>query len=540
MKSKIYIKHWERLKPAKLSSRTDLYYLKIANNIYDNLRPSSLEILKQYLDEENIKILCCFLTCYFEDVISELHIWATFKTLYKNLYNQTLPFYTISKNYEDDEINAEDLTFLVWYYLNTIQDEKFVHALNPFILDIANDTLDILDEEYEYAPENTTLKGYFTLHDQSADYYHTRAFIQHFIFEAYLFFTDFKKRLELSLFDLFENEDLKNEDPSIASSYIREITEDFTFNKKSTLLALAPKDWVAAYLGVNHPQHKNIAAISQKIVGFFLYKSQNDNVVVLEHIASGMQFEMTKASFDHEDDLTEDGIIYIGLVKWNNTWWFSGNFTVSEFDADLILDQKNSAEARAAVNFLNDSDEMNSILKLQEDAFLKYNNNEYLAFINARDVQKFTSEFMVFFNELLDLSEEEIEAAYDRSKADGYFGNETTLSGPDSDDEGVVVFFNPKSGLEVYNDVLNAFPYKNNPFFAKENPQEVTHILLNNDFSTEFTYYFINTYKKKLKFFKSAINKNYLDNIDFLIRFWKKDAYETQSKIVLTGKNHES
>ncbi len=538
MKSKIYIKHWKLLKPENLSSKTDLYYLKIANKIYNNLRATSNFILKKYIHEEDIKLLCCFLTCYFEDVISEVNIWATFKNLYKDLYNKTLPFYTITENYEDDEINAEDLAFLVWYYLNTVQDEKFIHALNPFILDIANDTLDILDEEYEYAPENTNLKAYFTFKDVTADFYATRAFIQQFSFDAYLFFTDFKQRLTQSLFELFDNKNFQNEDPTAANSYVTEITEDFTFNKKSALLALAPKDWVAAFVGSDHALHETIAGISKKILGFFFFKYQNDTAVVLEHIASGMLFEMTKESFDHEEDLTEDGIIFIGLVKWNNAWWFSGNFIVSAFDADLILDQKNSAEARAAVNFLHDTDEMNSILKLQEDAFLKYNNNNHLAFINARDVQKFTSEFMEFFNELLDLSEEEIEAALSRAKADSYFGKETTLLESDSDDEGVVVYFNPKSGLEIYTDVLNAFPDKNNPFFSKENPQEVTYLLLDNGFSTEFTYHFINTYKKKLKFFKSEINKNYLENIDFLMRFWKKDAYETQSKLVLTGKNH--
>src|SRR5690606_17522104 len=135
-----------------------------------------------------------------------------------------------------------------------------------------------------------------------------------------------------------------------------------------------------------------------------------------------MSFEMTKTSFDHYEDLREDEILYIGLVKYNDEWWFSGNFYVSEFDADTILDQKNSIEARAKVNFLNDPKILEDILDNQKKAFLEFNNGSLLAFLKAEDVQTFVSKFFTHYNQSLNHSKQETEAAQKRAKEDGYFG----------------------------------------------------------------------------------------------------------------------
>jgi len=52
--------------------------------------------------------------------------------------------------------------------------------------------------------------------------------------------------------------------------------------------------------------------------------------------------------------------------------------------------------------------------------------------------------------------------------------------------------------------------------------------------------YCIDNCKSKLSFFKNDIGKKYLDDIDFLLRFWKKDNYHTIPSISYIGQNKET
>ncbi len=540
MKNRIYIKHWQLLKPQNYSSNTDLYYLDIANKVYANLDEASKSVLLEYLNEDDVKILCCFFTCYFEDIISETNIWGTFKSEYKKIYKKTLPFYEIDNTYETDEINSEDIAFLTWYFLNTMQNHHFINPVNRFIFDIAYSTLAVFDAYYEYAPENKKLKSYFSIKELPLDFYECRSFIQHVFFDSYLFFTDVKQRLELDIFDVLETQSDTIENPEIANTYIREITEEYTFNKKSMLLAFSAKDWAAALIGKKHSLYNKLKSISTKVFGFFLYKNQDEYCFYLEHIASGYIFNVTKKSFDYYKDLKEDSIIQIGLTQWNNEWWFSGTFSASEFDADLILDEKNSTKSRSDVNFLNDSKKEKAIIKHQKALFLKYNNGKPIAFLMAKDVDRFTLEFIDFYNASLGLSKKEKEAALKRKKADGFLAESSGIEPSDLDENPVVVFFNPKSGLEIYQNVINAFPDKDNPFFTEENPMDIMLLLINDFYSKELVEYVIDTYEDKLEFFKNEQSQVYLDNIDFLLRFWKKEAYHTKSTLISIGKNNTS
>ena len=77
--NKIYIKTWAAFKPYDKQAKTDLYYLKICNEVKQALvkNPKSFS-LNIFLEPEEIDTLCCFLTSYFEDVISGTTIWNSF------------------------------------------------------------------------------------------------------------------------------------------------------------------------------------------------------------------------------------------------------------------------------------------------------------------------------------------------------------------------------------------------------------------------------------------------------------------------------
>lgn len=81
--NRIYINDWLTLKPYTTESQPDLYYLKICNEVYKNLDDYIKQLLYSYIEEDDIKMLCCFLVSYFEDIISGTNIWFSFKLKYK-------------------------------------------------------------------------------------------------------------------------------------------------------------------------------------------------------------------------------------------------------------------------------------------------------------------------------------------------------------------------------------------------------------------------------------------------------------------------
>jgi hypothetical protein len=534
---RIYIKDWVELKPYDSHSITDNYYLKICNEVKKVLFLEYGEVLAYYLNENDIDLLSCFLVSYFEDVVSETNIFTAFTNKHQNLYGEKLPFYNTTEYYED-EINIQDIQFLIWYFLNTIQDEQFVNPNKEVFYKIANDIMLILEDEYEYAPENIVLKKYYTLPKNETDFYKGREMIDAVLFRSYFFHTDTYSILlerENKIIDTSKN----NEN---LLSYLRDNRDTVLLSAHTKLLSLSGKEWVAEIIGDKYSLYKDFKNISPKIKGYFFYKGQDKDTVFLEHIASSKKFNLTKKSFDNAHLLTDiDTIVFMGIVLWKDEWWFSGIFFTQDFNADLILDEKNSIESRRMVNFLDHKDdEVIKTLQLQYQAFLDFNNGKQIAFLPADKVNDFTKEYVAFFNNSLKLSKKEIQKAKDRSKKEGFFGgdNDDDLEFDDSF-ETALVFFNPKSGLEIAFEVNSAFPFKENKYFYKDKTKEhILRLFMSEELSTELTLFCVDNFKSELSFFQKDEGKFLLNDLDFLLRFFKGSQYHTKPQITFTGSDN--
>ena len=320
--------------------------------------------------------------------------------------------------------------------------------------------------------------------------------------------------------------------------FLQENRDAFNFKTRTRLLALSGTEWVAAVAGKGHPLYSDICSISQRISGFFLYKGQSEKIIQLEHIASGKKFGLNKASFDHYATLTEiDTILFMGIVRWQNEWWFSGIFYLQDFNADLILDEKNSVPSRRQVAFLDfERKETSEILQKQERAFLGFNKASYIAFMKTDEIENFMTGYNDFYIESLGLTDQEIQDAHKRVKKEGFLKDQTKLNFDFSEDfEVAIVFFNPKSSIEMAFNCNSAFPASNNPYFdPEESDEDVHYILTSEEISKELAEYCLDNFKDKLTFFKNT-NQKLVKDIDFLLRFWKRYNYHTEPQITLTG-----
>ncbi len=534
MKKKIYIQQWLDFKPYQSQTATDGYYLKLSNDVKKAITTNTQSlVLQTYLQPQEIDMLACFLTSYFEDLISETRLWNSFVKKHKELYNKQLPFYFLDEYYED-EINLQDISFLIWYFMNTIQEEKFIAPFNDFIIETAEKIMAVFDKAWGYAPENEHLKQFYEIAENETDFYAARAINDIVLFQSYLFYSDTNRIIKEKEIEIIKNSDAKEN----IQMFLNDNRDDTLHKSHTRLLSLTAKEWASEIIGENHPLKKDFRNISERIRGCFFYKGQDENNVFIEHIASSKKFNLTKKSFDKGDTLKEiDTILFMGIVQWQNEWWFSGIFFQQPFNADLILDEKNSMAARMQVNFLDhQTKEVDDVLNQQYKAFLDFNNGLPIAFIPSEKVDVFTKNYIDYFNASLKLSAKKQKEAKQRARDEGYFGTEYEPKNYEDVSETALVFFNPKSGVEIALTVNSAFPLPNNPYFDKtENEDHILRLLMDESLSVELVMYCINNCKSKLPFFNDGVGKSYLKDIDFLLRFWKKDNYHTKPAIAFTG-----
>lgn len=536
MNKRIFIKNWLELKPYKKQTVTDSYYLKICNVVKKVITTNKQSfVLQRFLDNEDVNLLSCFLTSYFEDLISETNIWNSFVRIHQRLYNKQLPFYTLDEYYEE-EINLQDISFLIWYFLNTVQEENFISPFNDFIVYTAEKIIDIFDKEWEFAPENEYLKSFYQIDQKQSDYYIARDLIDAVLFKTYLFYPDTSFKLQEQEIEITEN----NSELDEIVMFLNENRDRMLHTAHTRLLALKGNEWVSEILDPNHLLNKDFQTISEKIQGFFLYKGQDEDNIFIEHIASGKKFDLTKKSFDHPETLEKlDTILFMGIVMWKNEWWFSGVFFQHPYDTDIILDEKNSVESRMAVSFLDyEKQETDELLKRQFSLFKDFNNDSQVAFLPSERIDEFYKGYVEFINNSLNLSEKETREANQRARDDGFFGVDETHEDFSEISETGLVFFNPNSGVEIALNVNSAFPMSSNPYFKEEDSEEhVMRLLIDESLSKELVMYCIDNCKTKLSFFTKDVGKKYLEDMDFLLRFWKNENYHTIPSITYTGQN---
>ncbi len=524
---RIYIDQWLELKPYDQQAPTDAYFLKLSNKVKEVLlAKESYSFLFKQWDEPKINLCACFLSSYFEDLISGSNLWNAFINTHKQLYNSFLPFYDTTEYYEE-EINWQDINFLIWYFLNTIQNEHFLTPISEELKEVSLNVLSVFEEAWETAPENEHLKSYYQIDDKEPDYYQARKFIDTILFNSYLFYTDTTVDLRQQMEKIFE----ESENPEEAIRLGNSIKDHLTHHTRTKLLALTGKEWAAAVLGDEHPLSEAYLNMSEKVVGYFFCNGQDHESIFLEHVATGREFKLTQKSIDNPEAFADPKSMFsIGLVNWQDEWWFSGMLVRLERDLSLINEAKTNIDHKIALNFLDrKSEQVKDILDKQHHSFLKFNNQEPIAFLKADEIDDFMADSMEFYNKSLKLSRTDRKAAKtyleEFRKEKQKFPKDITSG---------LAFFNPNSGIEIALDANSAFPAANNPFFnADESENHIMHLLVRKDHSTELAKYCIDNYKDQLPFFSTKNGKLYLDNADFLMRFWKVEKYLSFPEITL-------
>lgn len=131
-------------------SESDIFYVKLANDIIENVKNTSLF---SRMPEALTKKIVLTLTDYLQDVVSDGGLWRSFVIANRELYGYSVPFHEISDEYIDFELNKEDVFFLVWYVIAMLWEEnRLIHPLDTKLIEFSEKCFEILELQYEEAP----------------------------------------------------------------------------------------------------------------------------------------------------------------------------------------------------------------------------------------------------------------------------------------------------------------------------------------------------------------------------------------------------
>ena len=503
--SKIYIKDWMATKPYKNQTNTDLFYLEVSNKVLDAVKDSHSEFLLNFMDEESIKDFSKFMTSYFEDKISNLNLFNAFVSLNNEIYSKDLPFYK-TNNYIKEEINIEDIQFLIWYFINLQKQDTFINPFSEEIKGLAGAVFKVLDEEYEYAPENEQMAKYFTLND-SEKLDEVRYFMDKIFTKTYLFGYD--TGLELYM----RSAHLKNGESKNFQLY-KALRDNFIINYPTKLLALRANKWAVAVLGNDSKKYEDIANLGENAQTSFIYRGESDEFLQMEQISSGKILEISKENFLDYKQLKEGMILYAGVNAWKGKYIFTGVVNVIHHDEKAIEKAKEDYIAKNILRTEQEKQEDLEELKAQEKIFLELNDNKPYLITSPKEAIEFINNFYET------LEKKEINKNLDAilHLLNSIKENQKIYT--------TIIFFNPNYGIELYANISAELDIEGNEEKAEVvNPAFLMKLMMDDTYSKEFFDFYYNEIKgKKTKQIEFFTNLSETD-IDFMLRFFKPTRY---------------
>ncbi len=492
MAKKINIRQWIIRHPFNIACPTDFKYLKIANDL---LRIVCLSDWGREMDEYDRTSLALDLSLYFEDVVSDFGLWKSFITKHKELYNKYLPFYDINEDhYYTDEVNVEDICFLIWSHRMGTQRNIFINPENTALVELGKAVYKYLDEQFENVPINDTLKERLFDREKLNDFYYVKSILIWLVQNSYLqsfYITD----------DLIED---------CCDSYMKSTMFDWNMaeytvssmiavNEKIGPLAIKATEWFAimcmeAGLDDIATDINNIHSSKCKV-----YELENyDNECLYAKGSDGANIKIDRSVFSSLDEKTLQTRRFFAsdLVDYRGEWYINGSTTWTD-DERLFKEEAHRLKEKEMKENLNAYDKM---IKDNEGHRMLY-------FKNGKEMRDYLK---------------------------GYYTETKGFSWPEGYESwsNVAVYIGKDSDLSICTGMACCIKDKQNPLYnAEAADDEALSLLTNSELtSREMIHYMLEN--KLLP--DARINSIYgkkrgkelvQENIDFIVRYMRRDRY---------------
>ena len=525
--NKISGKDWLQYHPYDNTTYIDNYYVSLCNDVLKIVSQSEIANFLEGSSEE--KKLACMLVCYFEDVISETHLFSAFTRLHKKMYGKELPFYKISDDYYYDEVNLHDIYFLTWYQISIFNEDMVIDPCfenSEAFLDAISKIYNLFNNEFENAPQNESLQKFLQLSSADNNVMIVREKINFIACNSFLYNSFFERFFRDMIEKYKKNDVLVLDEQTNVKIYDQRI--NFYYNECLPLLSLRVNEYYAEVLGEKNSGYQFIKNISKRIFGCFLIRKIESDGFVIEHLTSKKQIWLSNefTTLDGVKLVENETVLSIGIVEWKeNVWQNQGGCVVTTL-ANM------EGEDISKHLFVDENSKMETIHKL-EKAFLELTNGKRMTYFSGKsELAEFHANLTRKHAKIVkpDITEHELNNIYNNI-ADNI---ESKL--PFEDDETIGVFFNSNGGVEMYaEELISCMKDTNNPYYTHEE-FNLCDLIYNDMFSTEFINHVIENDLINLyvdDYYNPDMFKIIMENLDFMIRFYKCNEYFSKPRVTI-------
>ena len=355
---KIYPIQWLEHHPYATTDATDRYYCDLVNKL--------LKIIWKYdvmagrlIDDKDIESIyentAIFTTAWFEDIISQTGLWQVFTSECKKRYGSRLPFYELDDNYYPDEINLEDVNFILWHCIQYWNMGKTVYnPENHGLAKLAKEIYTLLDHEYETAPENERLQEFYNFSLLAADdYLEYRNRIEWFFMNSYIN-DGAREDYLISQEELIQQLENKNMDDKTADIMLYAHKVNTILFTRTPLLGITAPEYIKLLqenknVRLDSP-YTNISSVKE---AFYLIDSEADEYFIFKTLTEqATTYKVSKKSLDSNlhTFVPGDTIVTSTLFKYGQYWHHNGvmmNYRISKNPGILEKVKETEAELSA-------------------------------------------------------------------------------------------------------------------------------------------------------------------------------------------------
>lgn len=173
--------NWEQMHPRALTTPTCGYYLSLMHKLRLGLAASAMKYDID-LPAEFYTQVAYTVAGYLEDLSSDFGIWATFRSLCREKYGKTMPFYDsefrcADEDYDDESVNYDDVRFIVWMEMSICGSQKeMVYSPVSDVVKLFSDIIyNIIAEAWdENSPSSTRVADFIDRRLNSDDWVQVR------------------------------------------------------------------------------------------------------------------------------------------------------------------------------------------------------------------------------------------------------------------------------------------------------------------------------------------------------------------------------
>ena len=351
---KIYMADWLAYKPYNSPiNGYDQEYVNLCNKIYNEMCDFvEMNIVDGERDEARLaKFLAISLVSYLEDFSNEIGLWKAFTDENMRNMGKPLSIVLLSQKYSTQDINKEDIQYLLWHYLVLAGDKQdiadpeseYMIATAAFIYQVFDAAL-----ASDSVPTTDFYDDFLTITPKTA-FFDIKTKFNWVTFSSFLCGREFKRAYQERCADIAE--DFKGgaygNNPELLNQLLYSAISPFFYTQNSSMAALPVREILASIAHTDDDIRHKLREMRYyaRAYGYVHQRLDADNVEI-QIIGSSHRLAFNTNSMPPASRkiIQPKTAHLLNLVKWGEEYWLSGSCLTIGGASEANLAMKNLRE----------------------------------------------------------------------------------------------------------------------------------------------------------------------------------------------------